>query len=198
MLRPHAEKTAQIAYGAKGAVSALHDKSLGTHIARRKCCLRTLARRSGLVEPSLLGALRIHTGSRIPAHNEHSPMLRGVRNVHARLPCPRSSYRQACSRTRELARKHVYSHRTARKGNIVMGPAMSQSIAYAVLSRCERAARILNVDTRIRRALSNRDRETTAPSNRLRRPPDGVAGRIQRSRTRSPAYFAPLRTPPGL
>jgi alpha-L-fucosidase 2 len=55
------------------------------------------------------------------------------------------------------------------KGNITMGPAMSQSIAYAVLSRCRQASELLGVDPEFRERLG----ATTGRLQRLRIGGDG-------------------------
>ncbi len=144
MLRPHAEKTAQIAYGAKGAVAHYTTNPWG-HTSLDGSVVYGLWP-DGLAWSSLHYWEHFeYTQDREFLRTTAWPMLRACATftLDYLVPDPRTGKLVAGP---AISPENTYILPDGTKGNVVMGPAMSQSIAYAVLSRCERAARILNVE----------------------------------------------------
>lgn len=168
-LLPHAQTTAQIAYGCKGAAAHYTTNPWG-HTAL-----------DGQLEwglwPEGLAWLSLHFWE----HYQYSHDASFLRN--RAYPLLRNcalftlDYLVAHPVTGELVAgpatspENTYVLDNGDRGNITMGPAMSQSIAYSVLDHTLRAAKILNVDA---------DLQTQCASAiaRLRRLHIGADGRI--------------------
>jgi alpha-L-fucosidase 2 len=144
MLRPHAEKTAKVAYGCRGAVA---------HYTTNPWGHTGLDGNIGYgLWPDGLAWSSLHfwehyeyTQDRTFLRERAYPMLKACAqfSLDYLVPDPKTGKLVAgpanSPENRYIAPGNV-------RGNIVMGPAMSQSIAYAVLSRTRRAAELLGVD----------------------------------------------------
>ncbi|MBS1872971.1 MAG: glycoside hydrolase family 95 protein [Acidobacteria bacterium] len=168
-LRPHAEKTAKVAYGCRGAVAHYTTNPWG-HTA--------LDGNIGYgLWPDGLAWSSLHfwehfdyTQDRAFLRDRAYPILKA---------CARFTldYLVADPKTGRLVAgpanspENTYIAPGAVRGNITMGPTMSQSIAFAVLSRTEKAAALLGAD-------GDFAAECRAAIAKLRRPRVGSDGRL--------------------
>ena len=167
MLRPHAGKTAHVAYGCRGAVAHYTTNPWG-HTA--------LDGNIGYgLWPDGLAWSALHLW-------EHYDYLRDAAFLRERAypllkACAEFTlgYLVADRKTGNLvfgpsnSPENTYIAPDGSEGHITMGPTMSQSIAYAVLSRCEKAAELLETDEIFR----NRCREAIGRLQRIRIASDG-------------------------
>jgi alpha-L-fucosidase 2 len=166
-LRTPAEKTARAAYGCGGAVA---------HYTTNPWGHTSLDGRIGYgLWPDGLAWASLHfwehfdyTQDREFLRSRAYPMLKACAQFSM-------DYLTADPKTGRLVAgpatspENTYIAPDGSKGNIPMGPAMSQSIAYAVLSRCRQASELLGVDPEFRERLG----ATTGRLQRLRIGSDG-------------------------
>ncbi len=167
MLQPHAEKTAHVAYGCRGAVAHYTTNPWG-HTA--------LDGNIGYgLWPDGLAWSALHLW-------EHYDYLRDAAFLRERAypllkACAEFTlgYLVADRKTGNLvfgpsnSPENAYLAPDGSEGHITMGPTMSQSIAYAVLSRCEKAAELLETDEIFR----NQCHEAIGRLQRIRIASDG-------------------------
>jgi len=148
MLRPHAEKTARVAYGCRGAVA---------HYTTNPWGHTGLDGRIGYgLWPDGLAWSSLHFWE----HYEYTqdgaflrerayPILKACAQftLDYLAPDPKTGKLVAGPAN---SPENQYIAGDGARGYITMGPAMSQSIAYALLSRTERAAGLLGVDAGFR------------------------------------------------
>lgn len=165
-LLPHARTTARVAYGCAGAAAHYTSNPWG-HTALDGDLLYGMW-------PEGLAWLSLHFWEHYlfggdPAFlRDHGyPMLKACAEftLDYLVPHPETGRLVAGPAT---SPENSYRLSDGRKGSIVMGPAMSQSIAYAVLSRCRDAAVVLG-----ERAMAKRCDDAIARLQRLRIGSDG-------------------------
>lgn len=144
MLRPHAEKTAKVAYGARGAVA---------HYTTNPWGHTGLDGNIGYgLWPDGLSWSSLHfwehyeyTLDRAFLRDRAYPMLKACAQFYLDylVPDPKTGKLVAGPAN---SPENRYIAPGGVRGNIVMGPTMSQSIVYAVLSRTAQAAKLLGAD----------------------------------------------------
>ncbi len=167
MLRPHGEKTAKVAYGCRGAVAHYTTNPWG-HTALDGSIGYGLWP-DGLAWSSLhFWEHYEYTQDRAFLRERAYPMLKACAQFTL-------DYLAADPKTGKLVAgpanspENRYIAPGGVAGYISMGPAMSQSIAYALLSRTERAAGLLGADPEFRQQC----REALAKLQRIRIGSDG-------------------------
>jgi alpha-L-fucosidase 2 len=167
MLRPYGEKTAKVAYGCRGT-AAHHTSNIWGHTGLDGSIAWSLW-------PDALAWSSLHfwehydyTQDRAFLRERAYPMLKACAQFTL-------DYLVANPKTGKLVAgpanspENRYIAPGGAPGHISMGPAMSQSIAYSVLSRAEKAAELLGVDA----AFREQCREAIAKLQRLRIGSDG-------------------------
>jgi alpha-L-fucosidase 2 len=167
MLRPHGEKTAKVAYGCRGAVA---------HYTTNPWGHTGLDGRIGYgLWPDGLAWSSLHfwehyeyTQDRAFLRERAYPMLKACAQftLDYLVPDPKTGKLVAGPAN---SPENQYIAPGGARGHITMGPAMSQSIAYALLSRTERAAALLGSDAPFREQC----REALAKLQRIRIGGDG-------------------------
>ncbi|MDZ4798428.1 MAG: glycoside hydrolase family 95 protein [Bryobacteraceae bacterium] len=169
MLRPHAEKTARVAYGMRGAVA---------HYTTNPWGHTGLDGRIGYgLWPDGLAWSSLHFWEHYAytldgnfLRDRAYPMLKACAQftLDYLTPDPKTGRLVAGPAN---SPENTYITPDGTRGNIVMGPTMSQSIAYAVLSRCEKAATILGADAEFaaqcKAAIANLQRLRIGSDGRL-------------------------------
>ncbi len=169
MLRPHAEKTAKIAYGMSGAVAHYTTNPWGhTGLDGR---IQYGLWPDGLAWSSLhFWEHYEYTLDREFLRTRAYPILKACAQftLDYLTPHPKTGKFVAGPAN---SPENTYIAPDGSRGYITMGPAMSQSMAYAVLSRTQRAAAVLDTDSefaaRCREALSKLQRLRIGSDGRL-------------------------------
>ena len=174
MLRPHAEKTAKVAYGCRGAVAHYTTNPWG-HTSLDGRIIYGLWP-DGLAWSSLhYWEHYLYTQDLAFLRDRAYPMLKACARftLDYLVPDPRTGKLVAGPAN---SPENTYIAPDGSRGWIVMGPAMSQSIAWSVLSRCEMAASLLGLDPEFReecrRAVAGLQRLRIGSDGRLMEWPD--------------------------
>lgn len=175
-LLPHARKTARIAYGCAGAAAHYTSNPWG-HTALDGDLLYGMW-------PEGLAWLSLHFwehylfgGDLVFLHDHAYPMLKACADftLDYLVPHPKTGKLVAGPAT---SPENSYRLPDGGKGAISMGPAMSQSIAYAVLGRCRQAALVLGetaMATRCDHALGKLQRLRIGGDGRIMEWPEPFA-----------------------
>jgi alpha-L-fucosidase 2 len=168
-LIPHAETTARVAYGCKGATVHYTTNPWG-HTAL-----------DGQLEwgmwPEGLAWLSLHFWEHYQFGGDEAflrahafPLLKACAlfSLDYLVPHPKTGKLVAGPAT---SPENTYVLDNGDRGNITMGPAMSQSIAFSVLDHCRQAARLLRIDPELQAQCDQ-------AISRLRRLEIGADGRI--------------------
>jgi len=167
MLRPFAEKTAKVAYGARGAVAHYTTNPWGhTGLDGR---IQYGLWPDGLAWSSLhFWEHYEYTQDRVFLKDRAYPILKACAQftLDYLVPDPKSG-KLVAGPANSPENRYIASDGSS--GYVTMGPAMSQSMAYAVLSRCERGCTLLGTDSQLR----DQCRAAIAKLQRLRIGADG-------------------------